>query len=387
MTFWLPLALFIVARLRRAPSLKMGVLLGVLLAAEMYSCVYYGLYGPILVAILAIATVVAATRSLRAPILRALTVAIVVAGVCVAPLLGPYLSASRVVGERSIQEVARGSAQPRDYLQANPDNAMHGEDRRPGVGEHRLFPGYVAPALAVAALVPPISPLALGYLAGAGAAFDLSLGLNGLGYRWLYDMVPGFHALRIPARFGMFFGLMLAVLAGFGVARAIRARSILVQTTVVLVAVGLVTLESRSRPLDLSQLVDQSPAVYTWLAQQPPAVVCEYPVGNLQGRAGPQDATYMYYSTRHWQRLVNGYSGFTPPSYNDLLEHLRDFPSASSIAYLRERGVTLLLVHSAFYIRGDFDADVRQLRNRPDAEWMATFAWKGGHKTEVFRIR
>lgn len=71
----------------------------------------------------------------------------------------------------------------------------------------------------------------------------------------------------------------------------------------------------------------------------------------------------------------------------DRLERLRDFPRASSLAYLRERGVTILLVHSAFYIRGDFDADVRQLRNRADVEWVATFPWKGGHKTEAFRIR
>ena len=387
MTFWLPLALFIVARMRRTPSMRLGVLFGVVLAAEMYSCMYYGIYGPLLVGVIALATILVATGAVRAAMLRSFAVGLLVAGVGVAPLIKPYLAASKVVGERSVEEVARGSATPRDYLQANPDNAMHGDDRRPGVGEHRLFPGYVAPALAVASLVPPISPLALGYLAGAATTFDLSLGLNGVGYRWLYERVPGFRALRVPARLGMFFGLTLSVLAGFGVARVVRARKPVVQMTVVLIAVALVTLDSRSRPLDLSQLPDQSPAVYTWLAQQPAAVVCEYPVGNLQGRAGPQDATYMYYSTRHWRKLVNGYSGFTPPSYDDLLDHLRDFPSASSIAYLRGRAVTLLLVHSAFYIRGDFDADVRELRSRTDVQWIAAFPWKGGHRTEVFRIR
>lgn len=387
MTFWLPLALFIVARLHRSPSWRLGGLLGLVMAAEMYSCVYYGIYGPIVIAVIAGATVIATERVHRAAMVRSLGLAAIVAGVCIAPLITPYLAASKVVGERSIQEVESGSARPNDYLQANPDNAIHGDDRRQGVGEHRLFPGYVAPVLAASAFIPPIGPLTFGYLAGAAATFDLSLGVNGLGYRWLYDWVPGFHALRIPARLGMFFGLALAVLAGFGVARAVRAQPALVQTTFVVVAVGLVTLESRARPLDLSQLTDQSPAVYTWLAQQPPAIVCEYPVGNLQGRAGPQDATYVYYSTRHWQRLVNGYSGFAPPSYNELLDRLKDFPSPSSIAYLHERGVTMLLVHSAFYIRGDFDADVRALKGRADVDWMATFPWKGGHRTEVFRIR
>ncbi len=144
----------------------------------------------------------------------------------VLPLAGRYLTASRVVGVRSFGEVTFWSAELVDYRRAHPENARYGDDRHPGPAERRLFPGYVAPVLALAAFVPPIAPVTWAYAAGGLAAFDLSLGANGPGYRWLYQRFTPLQALRVPARFGMLVGLVLAVLAGLRCrADAPRART------------------------------------------------------------------------------------------------------------------------------------------------------------------
>src|SRR5205085_6808990 len=103
-------------------------------------------------------------------------------------------------------------------------------------------------------------------------------------------------------------------------------------------------------------------------------------------RSGPQDATYMYYSTRHWKPVVNGYSGFAPASYLALRDRLRRFPDDAAIEALRQAGVTYLLVHSVFYIRGDFDADIRALDARRDVRRLGVFAWRGGGSTVAFEI-
>ena len=110
MTFWLPLALLLVDRLRRAPTMRDGVFLGLVIAAEVYSCLYYGMYGPILIAIVAIAAIIAVPALSRLALLRSLVVAIIVGALCVAPLIGPYRAATRVVGERSINDVRQGSS-------------------------------------------------------------------------------------------------------------------------------------------------------------------------------------------------------------------------------------------------------------------------------------
>ena len=85
--------------------------------------------------------------------------------------------------------------------------------------------------------------------------------------------------------------------------------------------------------------------------------------------------------------MVNGYSGFAPPSYFELLDRLRFLPDDRSIAYLRERRVELLLVHSAYYIKGNFSEDVNRLRRRSDLEWVGEFPAPNGHVTDVFRLR
>jgi hypothetical protein len=40
------------------------------------------------------------------------------------------------------------------------------------------------------------------------------------------------------------------------------------------------------------------------------AVLTEFPFGTVE-----DDARYMYFSTKHWRRLTNGYSGAFPSSY------------------------------------------------------------------------
>jgi hypothetical protein len=58
-----------------------------------------------------------------------------------------------------------------------------------------------------------------------------------------------------------------------------------------------------------------------------------------------------------------------------------------SIAYLRERRVDLLLVHTAYYINGNFSEDVNRLRRRSDIDWVGEFPAPNGQVTDVFRIR
>jgi len=381
-----PLALLAAHRLIERASPGGAMALAAAVALQAYCCMYYGVMGVAFASIVIGASIVIMPAARRGRAIRWIAAGAILAGVIVAPLALEYRAASLVVGERHADDAANGSAIVTDYRRAHPENALYGDDNHPGQGERRLFPGYTTPLLAIGALVPPIDAVAIPYALGGLAAFDLSLGFNAPGYRWLFEHVAPLRALRVPARFGMFVGLALSVLAGVGVARACRHRSPAGQAAIVAIAIVLVIFESRMRPQTFVDLPDRAPAVYAWLASAPRGVVCEYPVGPLEGRAGPQDATYMYYSTQHWQPLVNGYSGFTPSSYSALVDALGGFPDDRAIRYLHDRGVTYLLVHSVFYIRGNFDADVRALEARSDLEAIGMFPWRGGGRTAVFRI-
>ena len=161
-----------------------------------------------------------------------------------------------------------------------------------------------------------------------------------------YAYAPPYCALRMPSRFATLVGMFLAVLAGVGIASICgRLKRPASRNAVVAVALAAIVAESLNRPLPLLELTPKEPAVYKWLAGMHPGPLFEYPISDLEGRLGPQDATYMYYSTLHWRPLLNGYSGFAPPSYFELRDAMRTFPDPASILYLKRREARYILMH------------------------------------------
>jgi hypothetical protein len=385
MTLW-PLALLCLHRTAHAAaSTRWAIGLGVSVALQAYSGVYLAAYG------LPTATVVAAAAWWRAQpgrrrrLTADLGIALLIATMLTAPLALAFRKASTRVGERTLESTRPYSAEWRDYLRPHPEQAVWGNADAPGPGERRLFPGLVAPALGIIGV---LAGGTMGAAYGAAAALNvyLSRGANAAPFRWLFRHVGPVRAFRVPARFALLFGLALSVLSGFAVARITRGRAPLTVALVVSACIAGSVLEGRINRPELSSPGERAPAVYAWLARQPRGAVCEFPVGPLRGRTGPQDPTYMYYSTRHWQPLVNGYSGFAPPSYSDLVDGVRGFPDDHSIRTLVRHDVRYLLVHERYYVSGDFEGDLMVLKQRAGLQWAGSFRWADLTRTEVFRV-
>ena len=184
-----------------------------------------------------------------------------------------------------------------------------------------------------------------GLLLSFGPTFH-SFGIWGgrLPYATLYRFLPGFSSLRVPARFAVLVMLGLAVLAGFGLARLLRSQAPLRAWLIGFCLVGLVSLEYFSAPLPFREFPREIPPVYHWLASQPDGIViAELPAAGDSGHL-QRDAVRVYYSTVHWKRMINGYSGFFPPGYWEQSQLLRTFPSRESIARLREVGVRYIIL-------------------------------------------
>ncbi len=159
----------------------------------------------------------------------------------------------------------------------------------------------------------------------------------------LFRLIPLFWAVRAQAHINQIVLLMLAVLAGFGVARLQRAwggRRGWAAVAGALVVV--VNAESFRAPLVYDRF-DGIPDIYDTLRAIPNAVVADLPLP--EPRHFFVNATAMFNSTRNWRPMLNGYSGYYPPSYVRSVEGLRAFPGYDSIAYLHLRGVTHVIVH------------------------------------------
>jgi hypothetical protein len=383
MAQWMPLCLWAFHRTVRDGRLRDGLLTGLFLALQTLSSFYYGIFFATYLIPVGIALLIGARRAHFWPAARALAAGAVLAAALIVPFTRPYFAARQSVGERPLTEVEKYSAIPRDYLVAHQRNSLFGTDtERTGGQERALFQGIVVPVLALAALWPPLSMARMGYCAGLAMAFEFSLGTNGLLYPWLRDHVLPFRGLRVPARMAIVLGLSLAILAGYAVARISRALGSRVARVVVVAAIALAIAAEYHSTLVLDEIWRRPPPVYAALAGQPDAVLLELP---LTSAVPAREPVYMYFSTFHWHRLVNGYSGFSPSWYPELLKRMTRFPDNETIEDLRRRGVDYVIVHGAFYAPQDYRGLVDRLGERPDLRLEGVTKWER-NETRLYRI-
>ena len=107
------------------------------------------------------------------------------------------------------------------------------------------------------------------------------------------------------------------------------------------------------------------PAIYDTLAKLPPGAVVELPF-YADRQSYHAHTLYMYYSTRHWLPLVNGYSDYLPPDFRRLATKMAEFPDAESLAMLRTRAARYVLVHRGLYPVPAREMIMRALDSSPD---------------------
>ena len=385
----MPLALWALERVLRTGKIIDGVWMGLGVAAQALCSLYYGVFFATYLVVVGPVRFAGANRSIRRRAIIALLCGAVVACVLLLPYARPYLESRREVGDRQMRDISAYSATWADFLATPPSNVLYGTWTGTWApAERRLFPGVVVVLLSLFALWPPWSWRRAGYGVGLLFAIEAARGYQGWLYPWLHECVLPYQGLRAPARFGMLILLSLAVLGGYGVARLVTiARRPAWRHAIGVVAVALLIVEYQSQPQSLMSVPAVPPAVYTWLAAQPPAVVLELPVPTTDRLGFFYDGWYMYYSTFHWQRLVNGYSGFHPPSFLMLLDALRTFPDEASLAQLRKRDVSLLVLHAGDYAEPAKYADVAvKLLNRTDLRFVGRFAEPNGEAV-VFALK
>ena len=174
-------------------------------------------------------------------------------------------------------------------------------------------------------------------------------------YLPLMRVIPGLAGMRVPARFYAFVSFSLVFFAARELDRCLRGRRL---------ATGLVAalllLELWPRPIEWQPVpreADVAP-VYHWLADQKEvAALLELPLVDHS-----TDILYMYFASFHWKPLVNGYSGYIPDHFSDLMESCcYPLPDPEQLATLRRWGVSHVLLHE--------DSLDRAWKRRAAREW------------------
>jgi hypothetical protein len=382
--FLMPLALLFLLRVLESGRLRDGIALGASVALQTLWSLYLGAYLCVGLGGVALVRWSAGHFSLR-PRLRAIAAALAVVAVVMGPYSLRYWNAREAVGDRPRDETRVYSAEPRDFFVLNEMNRLYGRALFRDINAERmLYPGTSALVFGAVALVPPVTPLAAAAAAGAVIAVDSSLGVHGTAFTWLFEKAPIFRAFRVPARFGTVLGLFITLMAALGLARVERRWPGRASRAFAAAIVWFAAFELRPA-LPLSATPTAPPSIYAALPERGPVVLVDLPLPNDNSEYWI-DPTYMYYSTFHWGRLLNGYSGFTPAWYPRLQVASREFPSDESIRVFKEQGAEYAAIHEEFYPAGRYREIVTALGARSDVQLIGTRASPAGEH-RLYRLR
>ena len=332
---WLPLLLLTLLMYAEKPVPRRAALFGVVFAMNGLTNIHYLLFG-------AFACAVTAAVLIPRRDWRNLAIATGSAMLILAPFLYPYAAVAKLYGMRTLEETLRYSAYVSDWVST------------PAEPERRLFPGVVALVCVsvafvrwllgswVARLLRPTQqlgssgtrqPILLGLL-WITIGFFGSLGLHFELHRFLYGAVPGFRAVRVPARWAVIAYIGAAILIAVVTAALARRNRWLAFLVPVVLAVELYPGQIRwwlANP--------ETPPVYRWLSQEGRAPIAELPAGDVA------EYFYMLRATEHHRPMINGISGFAPQSNLDLRSKWATL-SEDFVDALRATGVELIVVHT-----------------------------------------
>lgn len=376
--FWIPLALLLIHRIVAEGRIRDGVLLGATVAAQAFSCMYAAIFFATYCALFVpLLTVVGPRPHWWRPVLP-LVIAASLTLAIVAPYALAYVRAERTVGTRTLDDVRHHGATLTNYLSTPLINRLYGRTSAQfGAGELYLFPGTVAIAFAVLGILGARGRIRLVYLGALIFAFDVSRGLNGATYSFLYEYLLPFRALRAPARIGILVNLSIAILSAYGVAwflSKMKRRGWRLAAGSAIIAVLII--EYASSPA-LARAPKPS-LVDSWLTKQAPVVIVQLPM--------TRDWLYMYQGLSHRQKMLNGYSGYVPASYPATRGAMRSFPDDRAMAYLRDRGVDYVILSGEFYPAEEWSALLAELRARSDLSLVGMFP-AGNQAEAVYAVR
>jgi hypothetical protein len=308
----------------------------------------------------------------RVPLMRTvgdLAIAVAAVAAIALPFAVVYYGLQRMNGfARSAEDLSGLSARLGDYFHVAA-GAWNWRGLLPvGAGERELFHGFVVIGFALLALVAVRTRVVVTYALVTLTALWLSMGPNGgPAYEWLFEHVPGFNGLRVPARFSSVAIVGLSVVAAAAFAW-ILAKLPRVWGLAWSLAIGAIILLEGQHGVGLARvpIADAKSwdrVAYEWLRASPPGATLELNI-TQEDDFHPFTTVYQLEAVRHRHPIVNGHSGWKSLLQEWLggaaspLADSQQVPDA--FRGLRAIGVRYVLLHDATFASA---ADATRMTN------------------------
>ena len=165
-------------------------------------------------------------------------------------------------------------------------------------------------------------------------------------YRVLYDVLPGWDAIRTPGRLATFSSLALALLAAAGgeaLLRAVRRWGLPAWSSAVVAGVLVLVIVTEGRSLPFDPFDDQ--AMPEVPPAQPSTQEIATPQLHLPALTAKQNRAYQLALTDGFPDMVNGRASTNPAVVLNLVRDMANFPDAATVRELQEYGVRTVILH------------------------------------------
>ena len=270
-----------------------------------------------------------------------------------------YIADNFPAAKRSAHEVAAFSGPLKVFLAAPEENWVWGaataglRNSLPTLQEKTLFPGLVIVVLAVAGMFSASlsKSTRIGVGIAAVAFLVLQLGFREEGgllwpYRVLYEVLPGWDAIRTPGRLATFSSLALALLAAAGgeaLLRVVRRRGSPAWAPAAVAGVLALAIVTEGRSLPFDPFDNQA------MREVPPAQAStdEIPTPQLHLPAltAKENRAFQLASSDGFPDMVNGRASTNPAVVLDLVKHMATFPDPPTVRELHDYGVRTVILH------------------------------------------
>jgi len=325
---WLPILIVALLHYARTPSWRNAALFGGAFLMNGLTNIHWLLLGSLAIAL----SVPIAVRAPRDWIRIAVCTLIALA--LLSPFLIPYARVATLYGmERRWDETKFYSATLRNWLMPAPVRLYERFTNHDVDGELWLFPGVLGIAFSIIGLTRERRDHRAIALLWILLGIIGSLGLHAFFHRFLFAHVPGFRAIRVPARWANIAYVGMSMLIALAASWMASKRRVLAYVVAILFII-----ELRAAPILWHSVAPDPRPVDRWLATQRARII-ELPIGDQF------EYTYMFHATAHHRPMANGMSGFVPPE-TERLTQLWSEKSPELFEELRHIGIDTVIVHA-----------------------------------------
>lgn len=376
----MPLALLFLHKFFKSTHYKHLFLFALFFLLQTLANGYYGLYLSLFAGLYILFYLVLGKKFTDGRFWLKMTIFLIIVLTVLGPVILQYLTVRKEMGFiRGIGSYSNLTS----FLATSPQNRIYGDITSRFVrAEGQLFPGIFAFLLAIIGIIYSIREKrrwkktfmqtpAYFYIIMLLLSFLFTFGTNGP-YVLLYKYVPGFKGIRVASRFHILVMFSLAIFAAFGIKAILsslarmkkRMPSVIFSCIILLILV-----EYLSIPIPWKSVPAKAdiPEVYKWLAKKEgDFAIVELPFPKPKEHTFRKEGPRLYYSTYHWKKLVNGYSGYYPPLYYELKRRWQRESLEQNIKDLKRLGVKYVIFHSSLYDEEELERIMQDISNLPE---------------------